>query len=318
MVIDRLLYFVRFGLMFGLLGVFFLEMLEDDSSSFFVEYSEKKCGWFECLILVFFGEFYICDELVVVLYIVQEEGLIVVDILKMMEGVILVVELIVGDVMILCLQMVLLLVEVFFLELMKQVVEFGYLCFLVYGENKDDIFGILLVKDLLCGVVVDNGLVNVCELLCLVVLILEVKKFNVLLKEFCLLCNYMVIVVDEYGGVVGLVIIEDVLEQIVGEIDDEYDEVEDLFVQIVIQFDGQYVVDVLILIGDFNECFGVIFFDEDYDIIGGLVIEVVGYFLEVGDELVLDCFMFCVVCVDVCWVQVFYVIVLLLDVQDDV
>ena len=100
-------------------------------------------------------------------------------------------------------------------------------------------------------------------------LIPEAKKLNVLLKEFRLSRNHMAIVVDEYGGVAGLVTIEDVLEQIVGEIDDEHDEAEDPSAQIAIQSDGQYVVDALTPIGDFNERFGAMFSDEDYDTIGG-------------------------------------------------
>ncbi len=162
-------------------------------------------------------------------------------------------ELTVGDVMISRSQMVSLPVEAPFLELMKQVVESGHSRFPVHGENKDDILGILLAKDLLRGVVADNGPANVRELLRPAVLIPEAKKLNVLLKEFRLSRNHMAIVVDEYGGVAGLVTIEDVLEQIVGEIDDEHDEAEDPSAQIAIQSDGQYVVDALTPIGDFNE-----------------------------------------------------------------
>ena len=189
----------------------------------------------------------------------------------MMEGAISVAELTVGDVMISRSQMVSLPVEAPFLELMKQVVESGHSRFPVHGENKDDILGILLAKDLLRGVVADNGPANVRELLRPAVLIPEAKKLNVLLKEFRLSRNHMAIVVDEYGGVAGLVTIEDVLEQIVGEIDDEHDEAEDPSAQIAIQSDGQYVVDALTPIGDFNERFGATFSDEDYDTIGGLV-----------------------------------------------
>ncbi|KAG1250260.1 hypothetical protein G6F66_015389 [Rhizopus arrhizus] len=122
---------------------------------------------------------------------------------------------------------------------MKQVVESGHSRFPVHGENKDDILGILLAKDLLRGVVADNGPANVRELLRPAVLIPEAKKLNVLLKEFRLSRNHMAIVVDEYGGVAGLVTIEDVLEQIVGEVDDEQDEAEDPSEHSGIQSDGQ-------------------------------------------------------------------------------
>ncbi|KAG1267858.1 hypothetical protein G6F65_013863 [Rhizopus arrhizus] len=267
-------------------------MSEDDSSSSPAEHSEKKRGWLERLTSAFSGEPHTRDELVAVLHTAQEEGLIAADTLKMMEGAISVAELTVGDVMISRSQMVSLPVEAPFLELMKQVVESGHSRFPVHGENKDDILGILLAKDLLRGVVADNGPANVRELLRPAVLIPEAKKLNVLLKEFRLSRNHMAIVVDEYGGVAGLVTIEDVLEQIVGEIDDEHDEAEDPSAQIAIQSDGQYVVDALTPIGDFNERFGATFSDEDYDTIGGLVTEAVGHLPEVGDELALDRFMF--------------------------
>ncbi len=165
--------------------------------------------------------------------------------------------------------------------------------------------------------VADNGPANVRELLRPAVLIPEAKKLNVLLKEFRLSRNHMAIVVDEYGGVAGLVTIEDVLEQIVGEIDDEHDEAEDPSAQIAIQSDGQYVVDALTPIGDFNERFGAMFSDEDYDTIGGLVTEAVGHLPEVGDELALDRFMFRVARADARRVQAFHVTVLPPDAQDD-
>jgi len=186
-------------------------MSEDDSSSSPAEHSEKKRGWLERLTSAFSGEPHTRDELVAVLHTAQEEGLIAADTLKMMEGAISVAELTVGDVMISRSQMVSLPVEAPFLELMKQVVESGHSRFPVHGENKDDILGILLAKDLLRGVVADHGPANVRELLRPAVLIPEAKKLNVLLKEFRLSRNHMAIVVDEYGGVAGLVPIEDVL-----------------------------------------------------------------------------------------------------------
>ncbi|MBA0221274.1 CBS domain-containing protein [Stenotrophomonas maltophilia] len=292
-------------------------MSEDDSSSSLQEHSEKKRGWLERLTSAFSGEPHTRDELVAVLHTAQEEGLIAADTLKMMEGAISVAELTVGDVMISRSQMVSLPVEAPFLELMKQVVESGHSRFPVHGENKDDILGILLAKDLLRGVVADHGPANVRELLRPAVLIPEAKKLNVLLKEFRLSRNHMAIVVDEYGGVAGLVTIEDVLEQIVGDIDDEHDEAEDPSAQIAIQADGQYVVDALTPIGDFNERFGATFSDEDYDTIGGLVTEAVGHLPEIGDELALDRFMFRVARADARRVQAFHVTVLPPDAQDN-
>ncbi|AUZ54727.1 magnesium/cobalt efflux protein [Stenotrophomonas acidaminiphila] len=265
----------------------------------------------------FSGEPHTRDELVAVLQTAEQDGLIAADTLRMMEGAIAVAELTVGDVMIPRSQMVSLPVEQPFLELMKQVVESGHSRFPVHGENKDDVLGILLAKDLLRGVVADNSHASIRELLRPAVLIPESKKLNVLLKEFRLSRNHMAIVVDEYGGVAGLVTIEDVLEQIVGQIDDEHDEAEDHTAQIAIQADGRYVVDALTAIEDFNERFGAGFSDDDYDTIGGLVTEAIGHLPEIGDELTLDRFVFRVARANARRVQAFHVTVLPPDPQDD-
>lgn len=292
-------------------------MSEDDSSSSTLEHNEKKRSWLERLTAAFSGEPHTRDELVAVLHTAHEDGLIAADTLRMMEGAISVTELTVGDVMISRSQMVSLPVEAPFLDLMKQVVESGHSRFPVHGDNKDDILGILLAKDLLRGVVADNGPANIRELLRPAVLIPEAKKLNVLLKEFRLSRNHMAIVVDEYGGVAGLVTIEDVLEQIVGEIDDEHDEAEDHTSQIAIQADGQYVVDALTAIEDFNERFGATFPDDDYDTIGGLVTEAIGHLPETGDELTLDRFVFRVARADARRVQAFHVTVLPPDTHNE-
>ena len=291
-------------------------MSEDDSSTA-PEPGEKKRSWLERLSAAFSGEPHTRDELVAVLQTAQQDGLIAADTLRMMEGAIAVAELTVSDVMIPRSQMVSLPVVQHFLELMKQVVESGHSRFPVHGENKDDMLGILLAKDLLRGVVADNSHATIRELLRPAVLIPESKKLNVLLKEFRLSRNHMAIVVDEYGGVAGLVTIEDVLEQIVGQIDDEHDETEDHTAQIAIQADGQYVVDALTAIGDFNERFGATFSDDDYDTIGGLVTDAVGHLPEIGDELALDRFVFRVARANARRVQAFHVTVLPPDSQDD-
>lgn len=140
-------------------------MSEDDSSSSTLEQNEKKRSWLERLTSAFSGEPHTRDELVAVLHTAHDDGLIAADTLRMMEGAISVAELTVGDVMISRSQMVSLPVEAPFLELMKQVVESGHSRFPVHGDNKDDILGVLLAKDLLRGVVADNGPANVRELL---------------------------------------------------------------------------------------------------------------------------------------------------------
>jgi magnesium and cobalt transporter len=189
-------------------------------------------------------------------------------------------------------QMVVLPVDGKFLALMKQVVESGHSRFPVHGEDRDEILGILLAKDLLRGVVADHGPSSVRELLRPAVLVPESKRLDVLLREFRQSRNHMAIVIDEYGGVAGLVTIEDVLEQIVGKIDDEHDDAEDPNALIAAQADGQYVVDALTPIADFNTRFGADFADDEYDTIGGLITAAIGHLPEAGEELTLGRFGF--------------------------
>ena len=286
-------------------------MSEDDSSLSApeAERPEKRRSWLERLSSAFSGEPASRADLVALLRDAQGDGVIAPDTLRMMEGALGIADLTVGDVMIPRAQMVSLAVDAKFLDLMHQVVESGHSRFPVHGDDKDEILGVLLAKDLLRGVVADNGPGSIRALLRPAVLIPESKKLNVLLKEFRLSRNHMAIVVDEYGGVAGLVTIEDVLEQIVGEIDDEHDETEDGSALIAAQADGQFVVDALTPIADFNERFGADFNDDEYDTIGGLVTAEIGHLPETGEELTLGRFDFRVSKADARRVQAFHVTV---------
>ena len=264
--------------------------LETDSQERSAE--KPRRSWLERISSALSGEPSSREDLIELLRDVQTHGLIGSDTLRMMEGAIAVADLTVGDVMVSRSQMVALPADGKFLDLMKEVVESGHSRFPVHGEDKDEILGILLAKDLLRGVVADNGPGSVRELLRPAVLIPESKKLNVLLREFRQSRNHMAIVIDEYGGVAGLVTIEDVLEEIVGEIDDEHDEAEDEAVLIAAQADGQYVVDALTPIDDFNERFSADFDDDEYDTIGGLVTAAIGHLPEAGEELTLGRFVF--------------------------
>ncbi len=286
-------------------------MSEDDSSLSApeAEKPEKRRSWLERLSSAFSGDPSSRGDLVALLRDAQSDGVIASDTLRMMEGALGIADLTVGDVMIPRAQMVSLAVDAKFLDLMHQVVESGHSRFPVHGDDKDEILGVLLAKDLLRGVVADNGPGSIRELLRPAVLIPESKKLNVLLKEFRLSRNHMAIVVDEYGGVAGLVTIEDVLEQIVGEIDDEHDEAEDDSALIAAQADGQFVVDALTPIADFNERFGAEFSDDEYDTVGGLVTAEIGHLPEAGEELTLDRFTFRVSKADARRVHAFHVTV---------
>jgi magnesium and cobalt transporter len=193
---------------------------------------------------------------------------------------------------------------------MKRVIESGHSRFPVHGEEKDEILGILLAKDLLRGVVADNGPGSIHALLRPAVLIPESKRLNVLLREFRQSRNHMAIVIDEHGGVAGLVTIEDVLEQIVGDIDDEHDEAEDPQALMRAQADGLFVVDALTPIADFNERFDADFDDDEYDTIGGLITAAIGHLPEAGEELSLGRFVFRVATADARRVHAFHVDVL--------
>ncbi len=253
---------------------------------------EKRRTWLERLSSAISGEPDNQEDLLELLRDVHADGVIDGDTLRMMEGTLAVSELTVNDVMVPRAQMVVLPVDGKFVALAQQVVESGHSRFPVHGEDKDEILGILLAKDLLRGVVADNGPGSIRELLRPAVLVPESKRLDILLREFRQSRNHMAIVIDEYGGVAGLVTIEDVLEQIVGKIDDEHDDAEDPNALIAAQADGQYLVDALTPIADFNTRFGADFDDDEYDTIGGLITAAIGHLPEAGEELTLGRFGF--------------------------
>ncbi len=279
----------RAKLLLPLLAPARIPMSEDDSSPPTV--SERR-SWLERLSSVITGEPTTREDLVELLRDAQADGLIEADTLTMMEGAIAVSDLSVGDVMIPRAQMVALAAEAPMEQLLHQVVESGHSRFPVHGEDRDEILGILLAKDLLPGMFAGQAPISLRELMRPAVLIPESKRLNVLLGEFRQSRNHMAIVIDEYGGVAGLVTIEDVLEQIVGEIDDEHDDAGDPQAQIAAQADGQYVVDALTPIDDFNERFSADFDDDEYDTIGGLLTAAIGHLPEAGEEMTLSRFSF--------------------------
>ena len=264
--------------------------MPEDDSSLAPEGADKRRSWIDRISAALSGEPTTREDLVELLRDVQADGLIAADTLSMMEGALAVTDLTVGDVMVPRAQVLALPGVAPLRDLMAQVVESGHSRFPVHGEDKDEILGILRAKDLLRAVVGGNGKLGIRELLRPAVLIPESKRLNVLLREFRQSRNHMAIVIDEYGGLAGLVTIEDVLEQIVGEIDDEHDEADDASTLIAAQADGQYAVDALTPIGDFNERFGADFDDDEYDTIGGLVTAAIGHLPEAGEELTLGRF----------------------------
>ena len=260
--------------------------MSDDPDS-----STPKKSWLDKISHVFSSEPDSVDDLRQLLISAAKHNIIDNDTLKRLEGSLSVSEKQVADVMIPRGQMVSLSINSSFLELMKEVVESGHSRFPVHGDDKDEIVGILLAKDLLRGVVVDNGPSDIHGLIRPAVLIPESKQLSVLLKEFRQSRNHMAIVIDEHGGVSGLITIEDVLEEIVGEIDDEHDEASEE-VMIAAQADGQYIVDALTPISDFNEQFSAHFPDDEYDTIAGYIVAAIGHLPEPGEELTIGRFHF--------------------------
>jgi magnesium and cobalt transporter len=246
------------------------------------------------------------NELLEELRAAQTNGLLSVDTLTMVEGAIKVTELSVDDVMVPRAQIVMLAVESPLSDILAAVVESGHSRFPVHGEDKDEILGILLAKDVLKFFGAAEHF-DIRAIMRPAVLIPESMRLNVLLAEFRLTRNHMALVVDEYGGVAGLITIEDVLEQIVGEIDDEHDDEEEP--QLVHeQPDGDLLVSALTPIADFNEHTGADFSDEEYDTVGGMVTSEFGHLPEAGEEVAIGAFLFHVTEADDRRVQQFRVI----------
>jgi magnesium and cobalt transporter len=167
--------------------------------------------------------------------------------------------------------------------------------FPVIGENRDDVIGVLLAKDLLR--LMSGGDDSLRDMLRPAVFIPESKRLNVLLREFRASRNHMAIVVDEYGGVAGLVTIEDVLEQIVGDIEDEYD-FDESADNIRVDQAGRYRVKAATEIEAFNEVFGTGFDDDAFDTVGGLVIHQLGRLPKRGEVVQIDALRFTVLRAD--------------------
>ncbi len=222
------------------------------------------------------------EELLDLLHGAFERKLLDGDALSMIEGVLQVSEMTVRDIMIPRAQMDVVSIDDDPSEFIPLVLETRHSRFPVIGENKDDVIGILLAKELLNWYRSPETF-NLHDTLRPAVFVPESKRLNVLLREFRANRNHIAIVVDEYGGVSGLVTIEDVLEQIVGDIEDEYDfdEAED---NIIAEAGGRHRVKAQTEIGDFNAHFGTDFADDEFDTVGGLVLQAFGRLPKRGES----------------------------------
>ena len=243
--------------------------------------SSHKPGWLERLSAMLLREPEDRKELVTLLHSAFERNLLDAEALSMIEGVLAVSELAVRDVMIPSSQMDVVQVDDSVETFLPFVLECAHSRFPVIGDSKDEVIGILLAKELL-QYFADPAGFDLRDSLRPAVFIPESKRLNVLLREFRQTRNHMAIVVDEYGGVAGVVTIEDVIEQIVGDIEDEYD-FDETEGYIVPGRNGRWRVKAITEIEDFNEAFHTDFPDDEVDTIGGLVVAQFGHLPKRGE-----------------------------------
>ena len=225
------------------------------------------------------------ESLVQLLRSAYQRNILDADALSIIEGALTVSEIQVRDIMIQRAQMDVIDIHQGVEAFIPQVMANAHSRFPVIDQSRDDIIGILLAKDLLRHYAGEEAF-NVREMLRPAVFVPESKRLNVLLREFRASRNHMAIVVDEYGGVAGLVTIEDVLEQIVGDIEDEYD-FDEASDNILPEPGGRFRVKALTQIADFNAAFGTEFPNHEHDTVGGMVIAHLGRLPKRGESLVI-------------------------------
>lgn len=235
------------------------------------------------------------EQLIELLHGAYENSLMDADALAMIEGVLQVSEMRVSEIMIPRAQMDVVDINDPPEQFVPFVIETAHSRFPVIDKDRDDVIGILLAKDLLRHYAESDS--DIRGMLRPAVFIPESKRLNVLLKEFRSNRNHIAIVVDEYGGVAGLVTIEDVLEQIVGDIEDEYDfdEPED---NIIHEKEDMFRIKATTEIADFNQTVGANFSDEEFDTVGGLVVSRFGHLPKRGESVKFDGFLFSVLRAD--------------------
>ncbi|WP_299786749.1 CNNM family magnesium/cobalt transport protein CorC [uncultured Shewanella sp.] len=261
--------------------------------------SAQKKGWLEKVSQLFQGEPQSRDDLVDVIHDAEQREVISEDTREMIKGVLEVTDLRVRDIMIPRAQIVALQIDNTVSELLSTVISSAHSRFPVVNEDKDHIEGILLAKDLLqYGFKNNEEPFSLGQVIRPAVVVPESKRVDVLLKEFRCQRYHMAIVVDEYGGVSGLVTIEDILEEIVGEIEDEFDHDSAEETEIRKVSKQVYMIKALTPIEDFNEEFNTQFSDEEFDTVGGLVSHAFGHLPERNEKVSIDGIEFTVISAD--------------------
>lgn len=252
----------------------------------------KYRSWFERLSAWLIREPQDREQLIDVLRDAEERHLLSAEHLTMIESILQVSEMQVREVMVPKAQMAVIKDNQTFDEILPLVVESGHSRFPVIDHISEDVIGILLAKDILkfSFARVSHDSFNVRERMRAAVFIPQSKRLDILLREFRVNRHHMAIVIDEYGYVSGLITIEDVLEQIVGEIEDEYDVGDDEHIKK--HQDGSYTVKATAPIEEFNDYFHSSLNTEDFDTIGGLVLKAFGYLPKRGEVIKLKSFLF--------------------------
>lgn len=237
------------------------------------------------------------EQLVELIRSASERHIIDAEALSIVEGAISVSQMQARDVMIPRSQVVMVSRDACAEDILKQITDNAHSRYPVIDDDRDDVIGILLAKDLLAAVVsVDKFEFDLKEIMRPAVFIPESKRLNVLLREFRARRNHMAIVVDEYGGVAGMVTIENVLEQIVGEIEDEHDIDDDA--PILKHDESNYTIKALTTVDDFNDYFSSDWSDDDFDTVGGFVMNHFGHLPARGEQVTVGSFKFTVMRAD--------------------
>ena len=255
------------------------------------EGSSNEKSWLERLSMAFTGEPSSREELVELLRSAQQRDLLDAEVLSIIEGALMVSDMQAREIMIPRSQVAVVRLDMKTEELLPLVIESGHSRFPVLGDGPDDVVGILLAKDLLPLALADRlQKFNLRDILRSCTAIPESKRLNVLLQEFRATRNHLAVVYDEYGGVSGIVTIEDVLEQIVGDIEDEFDFNDEDFIKT--HANGVYTVKALTPIEDFNGFFGSSFSEDEFDTIGGIVTQSFGHLPKRDERVTLAGFQF--------------------------
>ncbi|MEC9223380.1 MAG: transporter associated domain-containing protein [Pseudomonadota bacterium] len=241
-------------------------------------------SWIDKITQVFSDEPTDTKSLLELLRNAEQDQVLDADALGIIEGALQVSSMQVRDIMIPRSQLVIVSAKLPPNEIIELVTKASHSRFPVTGENVDNVIGILLAKDLLPLILKEEtGKLDIKDVVRPATFVPESKRLNVLLKEFRETRQHMAIVIDEYGSVSGAVTIEDVLEQIVGEIEDEYDVDDESHIK---KFDEEnYIVKALTPVDEFNECFGTQFSDQEFTTLGGLVLQQIGHIPERGETI---------------------------------